>query len=62
MSFLIDSDMCDNLSIKNNTMSKCRMSSIVCLILSQGLTIVNILSSLEIFIIMKNNEKEPEIK
>jgi len=53
--FLINSGMCDNLTIRNKTMSKCRMSSVLCLCLSQGLTIVNILLSLEIFIIIQTN-------
>ena len=52
-SLLINSDMCDNLSITEKIMSKCRLSMILCLSLPQGLAIVNIILSLEIFIIMK---------
>lgn len=46
---LIDSDMYDNRRIKNKTISKCRMSFVLSGCLSQGLTIVNIVMSLEIF-------------
>ena len=53
---LIGNGMNDNQNrTGNKSMSKCRMSSVLGLLLVQGLQIVNIFLFLEIFNVMKNN-------